>query len=419
MRRCVIACLLVLSSSSGLWADNWPQWRGPTNDGICKETNLPAQWSETKSVLWKLPMPGQGGSTPVVWGRRIFLTSQDGKDVVLMCISTEGKELWKRKMATGQGRYMGGEGNMASSTPCTDGQHVWAFVGTGDFACFDLDGNEVWRFNAQERYGRFQIQHGMHTTPLLDGDRLYFQLLHSGAWLVMALDKATGKPIWKIDRDSDARDENEQAYTSPVIWRKGKEEYVIVLGNDYATAHGLADGHEIWRVADLNPNNSYRPDLRFVASPLATPDAIVIPTAKQHDVVAIKPTATGRVNAGSPNELWRLPRGTPDVPSPLAYDGVLYLAGENGMLSCLDLKTGKELYPRQRLHSARYRASPVYADDKVYITARDGVTTVLKAGPEFHIIAESRIPDQVSASPAISNGVIYLRGWQALYAIGK
>lgn len=107
------------------------------------------------------------------------------------------------------------------------------------------------------------------------------------------------------------------------------------------------------------------------------------------------------------------------MPSPLAYDGILYLAGENGMLSCLDLKTGKELYPRHRLHSSRYRASPVYADGKVYVTARDGVTTVLKAGPEFQVIAENRIPDQISASPAVSDGVIYLRGWKALYAIGK
>jgi outer membrane protein assembly factor BamB len=422
MRRCFIACLVALTCSAPAWADNWPQWRGPTNDGICKETNLPAEWSETKNVRWKLPMPGQGGSTPIVWDKRIFLTSQDGDDVVLMCISTEGKELWKRKVGTGKGRYMGGEGNMASATPCTDGQHVWAYIGTGDFACFDLDGKEVWRFNAQERYGRFKIQHGMHTTPLLDGDRLYFQLLHSGAWLVMALDKATGNPIWKIERTSDARAENEHAYTSPVLWRKGKEEYLIVHGNDYATAHSLTDGHEIWRVGDLNPNNAghpYRHDLRFVASPLATPDVIVIPSAKMHDVVAVKPTATGRVGVGGPNELWRLPKGTPDVPSPLAYDGLLYLSGENGLFTCLDLKTGKEMYSRQRLHSARYRASPVYADGKVYVTARDGVTTVLKAGPEFQRIVENRLPDDVSASFAISNGIIYIRGWKALYAIGN
>src|SRR5262249_52050183 len=153
--------------------------------GICKETNLPAEWSETKNVIWKLPMPGQSGATPIIWGDRIFLTSQDGKDLVLMCISTAGKELWKKAIGQGQGKYMGGEGNMASPSRSTDGKPVWAYLGNGDFACFDFEGNEVWKFNAQEPYGKFKIQQGMHTPPLLDGDRLYFQLLHSGAWLVM------------------------------------------------------------------------------------------------------------------------------------------------------------------------------------------------------------------------------------------
>jgi outer membrane protein assembly factor BamB len=422
MNRFFSACLLGLAAFAPTYADNWPQWRGPTNDGICLETNLPAEWSETNNVIWKVPLPGQGASTPIIWDKRLFLTSQDGKDLVLMCFSTDGKELWKRKLGTGQARYMGGEANMASSTPCTDGKHVWAYAGTGDFACFDLDGTEVWRFNAQERYGKFQILFGMHTTPLLDGDRLYFQLLHSGAWLVMALDKATGQPLWKIDRSSDASAENEQAYTSPVLWRRGQEEYLIVHGNDYATAHRLTDGREIWRVGDLNPDNAqhkYRRDLRFVASPLATPDVIVIPSAKQHDVVGIKPTARGLVGAGSRYELWRRPKGTPDVSSPLAYDGLLYLAGESGLLTCLDLKTGKEMYPPQRLHAARYRASPIYADGKIYLTARDGVITVLKAGPKFERIAENKLPDEISASLAVSNGRIYIRGWTTLYAIGK
>src|SRR5262249_28268482 len=274
------AALLVTSLlCTPVLADNWPQWRGPTNDGICKETNLPAEWSDAKNVVWKLPMPGQAGSTPIIWGDRIFLTSQDGKDLVLMCISTQGKELWKRKVGEGQGKYMGGEGNMASPSPSTDGKHVWAYFGNGDFVCFDFEGKEVWKFKAQERYGKFKIQHGMHTTPLLDGDRLYFQLLHSGAWLVMALDKATGKEIWKIERKSDAEQENEHSYASPVIWRNGKDEYLIVHGNDYATAHRLTDGSEVWRVGDLNPDTAqhrYRGDLRFVASPLATSELIII-----------------------------------------------------------------------------------------------------------------------------------------------
>jgi outer membrane protein assembly factor BamB len=417
-----MACLAVVVLTSSALADNWPQWRGPTNNGISKETGIPSEWSETKNIVWKLPMPGQGGSTPIVWDKRIFLTSQDGGDIVLMCISTDGKEQWKRKIGTGQGKYMRGEGNMASSSPSTDGKHVWAYAGTGDFVCFDIDGKEVWRFNAQDRYGKFRIQHGMHTTPLLDGDRLYFQLLHSGTHVVMALDKMTGKEIWKIERKTDAEQENEHSYTSPVIYRNGKDEYLVVHGCDYATAHQLTDGSEIWRVGDLNPDNAqhrYRPDLRFVASPLATADVIVIPSAKKHDVVGVKPSATGVFGVGSANELWRLPKATPDVPSPLAYDGLIYLCGENaGPLICLDAKTGHEHY-NKRLHTAIYRASPVYADGKVYLTARDGTITVVKAGTTFEEIAVNKLPDDVSASPVIANGRIYIRGWKTLYAIGK
>jgi outer membrane protein assembly factor BamB len=317
---------------------------------------------------------------------------------------------------------MGGQGNDASASPSTDGKHVWALVGTGDFVCFDLDGNEVWKFNLQERYGRFRIQHGFHNTPLWYGDRLYMQLIHSGGAWVIALDKATGKEAWKAERKSDGHDENEHSYASITLWQNGKDAYLISHGNDYAIAHSLKDGGEIWRVGDLNPvpNQRYHPTRRYVASPVATPDLIVVPTAKDGPVVGVKPEARGLIKTGSEFEQWRRNNGTPDVPSPLVHDGVVYLCREDGAkgLLCLDAKTGKELYPPQRIHSAIYRASPVYADGKVYLTARDGTVTVIKAGPKFEPLAENRLPDQITASPAIANGRIYLRGWEALYAIG-
>jgi outer membrane protein assembly factor BamB len=284
-------------------------------------------------------------------------------------------------------------------------------------ACFDFDGKEVWKFNVQDRYGKFRIQHGMHTTPLLDGDRLYMQLIHSGAANVIALDKSNGKEIWKVERKSDGTGENEHSYASPTIWRKGKDAYLITHGNDYAIAHRLEDGSEIWRVGGLNPKDSYRQDLRFVASPVATPDLIVIPSAKNHGVVGLKPDAEGTVMLGSKHELWRLKDNTPDVPSPLVYDGLVYLCRENGLLICLDAKTGKEQYS-QRLHAAIYRASPVVAGGNLYLTARDGVTTVVKAGPKFEKVAVNTLPDDIAASPAISNGRIYLHGFKTLYAIG-
>jgi outer membrane protein assembly factor BamB len=311
-------------------AENWPQWRGPDGDGICKETGLPVKWSATDNVAWKLPLPGMGGSTPCVWKDRMFLTSADGNDIVLLCISTDGRQLRKSKLGTGEKYFMRQEGNQASASPSTDGQHIWAFSGTGDLACFDFEGKEVWHFNAQERYGKFDIQWGMHVTPLLHGDRLYLALLHMGSMWVLALDKATGSEIWKVDRPTDGIWEGRQSYASPVLAHNGSEEYLVVHGCDYTTAHRLSDGKEIWRLGDLNPKSRYNRTLRFVASPVAVQDLIIVPTAKNGPVVALKPDASGDIKSGSSFELWRKARGTPDVPSPLVHDGLVYLCSERG-----------------------------------------------------------------------------------------
>lgn len=417
-RRAALVGFCCLAVAGIAAADNWPQWRGPTNDGICTENGLPSQWSESKNVVWTLKMPGKAGSTPVIWGDRIFLTSADGSDIVLMCVSTEGKELWRRKLGAGDKSFRG-EGNNASASPATDGKHVWAFAGTGDLACFDFDGKEVWTFNVQTRYGRFRTNWGLHTSALLDGNRLYLQLFSQTANLVIALDNADGKEVWKVERKSDGHGENLDSYASPVIWRKGKEAYLITHGNDYAIAHRLDDGSEIWRVGGLNPREAYNPTLRFVATPVVSPDLIVIPSAKDHGVVGLKPDARGLVMPGSASEWWRLKNHTPDVPSPLVYDGLVYLCREDGRfgLICLDAKTGTQKY-NERLHSSIYRASPVEAGGLIYLTARDGVVTVVKAGPKFEKVAENRLPDDFNSSPAISNGRIYLRGWKTLYAIG-
>jgi outer membrane protein assembly factor BamB len=416
-RALFVWCAFV-SGAVVLGADRWPQWRGPANDGISPETKVPSEWGEGKNEVWTLPMPGMAGSTPVVWGDRMFLTSADGDDIVLLCVSTGGKELWKHRLGLGKGKYFRDEGNDASASPCTDGSHVCAFTGAGDFVCVDFEGNEVWRFNAQERYGAFKILHGMHVTPVLHGDRLYLPLLHSGGWWVVALEKGTGKEVWKVERKTDGRFEGEHSYASPCLWSNGKDAYLVVHGCDYTTAHRLGDGGEIWRLGDLNPKDKYNATLRFVASPLATPELIIVPTAKNGPVVAVKHDASGAITAGSAAEQWRMPKGTPDVPSPLVHDGLLYLCRENGFLHCLDFKTGKEHY-YQRLHGGRYRASPVYADGKLYLTCRDGTISVVKAGPKFELLAENKLPDTFTASPVIVGGHIYLRGFKTLYAIGS
>jgi outer membrane protein assembly factor BamB len=402
-------------------AENWPEWRGPRGNGVSAES-APLKWSEKENVLWRLPLPGPAGATPIIWGDRIFLTSVgDGGRLLLLAVSTAGKLLWEREVARGNEDVRGDEGNYASPSPVTDGERVWAFMGNGVLASYDLEGSEKWRLDLEERYGKFDIQFGLSSTPILDGGRLYLQLIH-GKWskepsrgLVIALDKATGKEVWKEVRATDATAECKHSYASPILYRDGERAFLVTHGADYTIAHDLESGKEIWRCGGLNSKEKYHDTLRFVASPVANEGLIVIPTAKSEKVVAVRPDGKGDITA-SDRIAWELPKRTPDVPSPLIHDGLVYLCRENGVLICLDAKTGEKLY-EERTVDDRHRASPVYAGGRIYLTARRGMVTVVKAGREFEILAQNTLGEDMSASPAISRGTMYLRTFDALYAV--
>ena len=408
--KSILIVALILFAFSGVNAENWPNWRGPKRDGTSSETGLPQQWSKTENVLWRTPLPGAAASTPIIWADRIFLTSADGDNLVLICISKDGKILWKQVVGSGNRNAKGDEANLAAPSPSTDGKSVFAFFGSGDLAAYDFSGKQIWKTNLQNTYGKFDLNFVMSSTPLLDGDRLYLQLIHTGAQLVLALDKNTGKEIWKKERKTDARDECLHSYSSPYLYRDEKREFLLVHGADYITAHQLKDGTELWRAGTFNPKDRYNPSFRFVASPVATEGLIVVPTAKNGPVIGL--------NVESHQPLWTLEQGTPDVPSPLINQGIVYLNRENGVLIAIDAKTGNQIY-QERPYEQRHRASPVYADGKIYLTARDGTVNVIKAGRQFQVLAKNQIGEQISASPAISNGRIYLRTFDALYAIGS
>jgi outer membrane protein assembly factor BamB len=407
-------------------SENWPSWRGPTGDGISSEKNVPTEWSTTKNVAWKLELPGPAGATPVVWGNQIFLTSaNDSGELLLMAVDTDGKELWKQVVSSGNQVARGDEGNYASPSPMTDGQHVWTFMGEGTLACYTVEGKENWKFNVQDRYGKFSIQFGMSSTPVLDEGVLYLQLIHGEGnpktreAVVVALDAATGTEIWKVDRPSDAEAENEHSYASPMMYRDGMTKFLLSHGADFIVAHDLKDGHELWRCGGLNRRDDqvlpYDPTLRFVASPVSAPGIIVVPSAKQHPVFAIRPDGMGDITNAADKKLWSWKR-TPDVPTPVIFDGLVYLCMENGNVTVLEAMTGKEVYS-QATHRQRHRASPVFADGKLYLTARDGRVTVVQAGREFKSLAVNELGEDQSASPAISNGTIYMRTFKHLWAI--
>ena len=236
--RIAVAICLGLSGQT-VFAENWAEWRGPQHNGISTDTGIATSWAKDKNVAWSVKLPGQGGATPVVWEDRIYLTSSEGDDLVVIGLSTAGKELWKTKVGTGNKDARAGEGNSASPSPVTDGQHVWVFFGTGELACLDREGKIVWHFNVQERYGKIDIQFGLTSTPLLHRGSLYLQLIHGTMHTdytvgkIVRLVAETGQEVWAVDRQQNPKDECKHAYSSPIIM-PGKSPHLITHGGDYA-----------------------------------------------------------------------------------------------------------------------------------------------------------------------------------------
>jgi outer membrane protein assembly factor BamB len=408
--------LLLLGFSVSLHAD-WRTWRGPSKDGISTAKNLPDVWNEKENVLWKFALPAAGSSTPIVVGDKVFLTLEKDKEVHLYCISTMGRELWRHKVCETDGKG-NGERTNASATPSSDGDRVFVTTGTGEVVAFDVSGNEKWRFNAQDRYGKFRFGFGFHSTTVLHEGRLFLQLIHSAAQRVVSVDSTTGKEVWEIERKSDGVAECEHSYASPTAHRQGDLSVVITHGNDYCIGHDPATGKELWRIADLNPKGRYNRTLRFVASPVVSNGFVVAPSAKNRGVSVVRLSdAKGRIGKGGIGELWRVDKGTTDITSPLLYKGVLYLCKENGTVLSLDVKTGEQLY-QERFHGQTYRGSPVAFNGRILFTARDGTFTLLKAGKSYELLGKNKLDDEFTSSPAISRDRLYLRGYKFLYAIG-
>ncbi len=408
-----VFCFLFISS---LLQADWPTWRGPGNDGLSDSTKLPDSWSETENLAWKISLPAAGSSTPIVVKNKIFLTFEKDNAVKAMAIGIDGRQLWTRVVCQTKGKG-NGERTFASPTPSSDGKLVFVTTGTGEIVAFDQEGHEKWRFNAQERYGKFRYGFGFHSTTVLHEGRLYLQLIHSAAQLVICVEADSGKEVWKVERESDGVAECEHSYASPIAFRKGELNFLITHGNDYCICHDPLTGKEQWRVAGLNPKNQYNRTLRFVASPVASQGLLVVPSAKNRGVSVVRLSeAKGRIEKGGAGELWRMDRGTTDVTTPLLYKGLLYLCKENGTILCLDSLTGEQFY-QERFHAQTYRGSPVAANGRIFLTARDGTFTVLKAGKSYGVIGKNKLDDQFTASPVIAHDRLYLRGHRSLYAI--
>ena len=413
--RISLALFIIALSLPGLTED-WPQWRGPSLNGTSTEKNLPVHWSATENVAWKLAMPSKTASTPIIWGNYVFLNVADGDDLALWCVDkAKGTPVWKKLVA--RGNYKINKQNMSSPSPVTDGKNVYVMTGIGVLKGFDFSGNELWMREIQKDYGRFGLNWGYASSPLLYEDSLYVQVLHGmkthDPSYVLRIDKKTGKTIWRVIRPTDAVRESPDSYTTPTLLRYGNHVEIVVTGGDCVTGHDPGTGEELWRGTGFNPDKN--PNYRIIASPVVYDDVVYVPT-RVRPLIAFR--AGGRGDISQSQKLWSFMNG-PDVPTPVTDGKYFYSVNDRGIVWCLDAKTGQEIWGGQRIKPATYSSSPVLADGKIYVTNEDGMTTVLKAGPKFEILAENDLSDYTLSSPAISDRHIFLRTEHFLYALGR
>lgn len=414
--RPIIAVTCFALSISPIPGENWPQWRGPSLDGVSREINLPVRWTRDENIAWKLPLPTKSGATPIVWENKIFLSVADKQDLWLWCVDrSHGTVVWKKHIAGGN--FEINKQNMSSPSPVTDGTNVYAMTGIGVLKAFDFSGNELWARDIQKDYGRFGLNWGYGSSPLLFENGLYIQVLHGmkthDPSYLLRIDTKTGKTVWRVDRPTDAIHESPDSYTTPALLRYPDKAEIVVSGGDCVTGHDAATGKEIWRGNGFNPHKD--PAYRVIASPVVHDNLVYVPTRVRPLQVF---RAGGHGDITETHRLWAFQNG-PDVPTPVTDGLYFYTVNDRGIAWCLDAKTGKEIWGPQRIHKAIYSASPVLADGKIYITDEDGLTTVFKAGPKFELLAENNLDDFTLSSPAISGGQIFIRTAQFLYAIGK
>lgn len=396
-------------------AGEWANWRGPNGLGISDETNLPVQWGTQKNVAWKSALPGQGTSSAAVFGDRVFITTQTDDESlhVLALHAQHGEILWNTKV--GQGKLPAHNlHNMATPTPVTDGHHVWAHFGTGDLVCLNSDGKIIWQRNLVQEYGAYRSNHGMGNSPMIVDGKLLIACMHQGPSYLLAVDPLTGKNIWKTERNLDSKEEAMDSYSSPVVAHLDNQTQVILSGADHLDAYDPATGSQIWISSGLQVPHPYG---RSISGPTFGENTVITVASgfrNQGFVLAVNPNGTGDISASG--KLWESKRFAPDCPSPLIYQGLVFTIRDDGMASCLDLKSG-EPYWQERLFSQNVKVSPVAADGHIYFSSGEGECKVVRASKSFEILHSNDLDEYMIASPAIAHGAIYFRTQSTLYCI--
>ena len=401
-KAALLPLLLVLTGVSAQ-AQDWPQFRGPTGQGHSTERGVPLEWSESRNIVWKTPVPGRGWSSPVVAGGRVWLTTAtkaSGASLRALAFDVEtGREVVNVEVFhLRSADLLNDKNSLASPTPIVDGDRVYVHFGADGTAALTTSGEIVWK----TRFS-YQSQHGNGGSPALYGDLLIFSCDGSDEAFVVALDKRTGKVRWKTPRRYPA----DQAYSTPLVIRVGDRDEVVSVGAFRAAAYDPQTGKEIWRV-------SYGDGFSNVPRPVYGQGLVYIATGFQEpSLLAVRADGSGDVT--KTHIAWTLQRAAPLTPSPVLVGGEIYLVNDVGIASCLDAKTGAP-YWVARL-GGNYSASPVVADGRIYFLSEEGVATVIAPERAFRKLATNVLDGETLASMAVAGGSIFIRSTSDLYRI--
>jgi len=429
-----LAFALASASALGLRAANdtdWPQWRGPHHDGSTRMSGLPATLGPS-TLRWSTPLPGKAGSTPVVSGDRIFLTSPDEqKNLVLFCLDrNSGKVLWSRVAGVGDKEV--GRNNHCAPSPVTDGKRVWALFGTGDLAAFDLDGKPLWSRNLGKDFGSFGLMWIYGASPLLLDGRLYLPVLQRKEVppdyprfdgnpkrdsFLLCIDAKSGKDVWKALRTTDSTKESSESYATPVAFRGPNGTELIIVGGDHVSGHRLNDGSEIWRARLYEKRDDW---YRIVTSPVIAGGHILASGPKGQPVVAFKPGAKG--DATTTHRAWDFREAPTDWSTPCVLDGRLYvLDGQKRILTKLDPTDGKSIWSGKIPGSGPIWGSLSGADGKLYVHDEAGTVFALSAGDAFEVLSSHAFAGEApcKGSVALAHRRLFVRTAKALHCFGQ
>lgn len=429
--------IFMLVAGSVAQAGDWPHWRGPNFNGSTDEKNLPSDWSQTEGIAWSVDLPGSSAATPVIWKDRIFLSGVDSARKVLqaMCFDrTNGTLLWQHDISNGISQD--NRSTFAASSPVTDGKIVVFFYANGDLVCFDMNGKRQWARNLHDDYGEFAFQWTFSSSPTLFDGRLYVQVLQrdvparghgmkdrKNESYILAMNPATGKDLWRQIRPSKAVAESREAFTTPIPYSFGGKKQLLVVGGDALTGHDLETGKELWRWGTWNPKRIRH--WRLVPSPVAGEGIVLACAPKNDPIYAIRLGGTGVFDDSDIAWVSRDVREiSADVPTPAFYDGDFFVLSDlRKCLSRVEPGTGKAKWTIQTPGRAKYEASPLAADGKIYLINHAGQAVIVDAvnGDILKVIPMDKVSGQqvVRASIIAAYGQLFIRTTHRLYCVGK